>query len=265
MVVAARGRTTAAGDAARATAPGAAGAALHLVHADVTDPATLGALFQPGDVAIHLVGLSPLKRPRGGRRTYRRVHVEGTRHVVAAAVRAGAARLVYLSALGVHRGAGAAYAETKAHAERIVMHAPIPTAVVGPSLFTGEGGELARLFSLLCRLPLVPLPTLEPRFRPMEVREGAAALVDLATADELPPRVALVGRETLTMSEVAAHALAGCGTPTVKLPRWLSALVVQLVSWVKLPGAPAELAAMLAIDNAGLATTDPLIVRPMLK
>lgn len=219
--------------------------------ADVTRGETLNGTLREGDVVINLVGLSPLQRPRGGRRSYYQVHTRGTINVVSEAVRAGARGIVYVSALGVHRSCGAAYGETKAMAEAAVTAAPIRSTVVAPSILYGPGSEIVAMLTGLSRLPIVPIPTINAPFRPIHVEDAARLVVDTAVGSLKERYLPLVGPERLTAGEVAAHFLHARSTPTVSIPAPLSRPAIQLASRIKLPGAPADLAPMLAIDNAG--------------
>ncbi|MFW5828477.1 MAG: SDR family oxidoreductase [Alkalispirochaeta sp.] len=158
-----------------------------------------------------------------------------------------------MSALGVTRRCGAAYGETKAMAEERVRRAPIPSAIIAPSILYGPGSEIVAMLGLLARLPLVPIPTLTAAFRPIHVRDAARIAVDVAVGSGEADYIPLGGPERLTAGEVAATFLRARGTPMWSIPASLSRLLVGLVSRVKLPGAPADLAPMLAIDNAGSA------------
>jgi NADH dehydrogenase len=218
---------------------------------DVTRPETVRAILAPGDVVLHLVGLSPLRRPLGGRAAYSRVHVNGTRNVVAAAERAGARRLVYVSALGVQPRAGAAYAETKARAERIVRAASVRHIIAAPSILFGEGSEIIAGLEFAARLPVVPVPRVSAPFRPVHVEDAARMLVENALADEPPAYLPIVGPERLTFDEVVDSYARAAGRARVSLPAAFVRPVLALASRVKIPGAPAELDRMLAIDNAG--------------
>src|SRR5215208_4304157 len=68
------------------------------------------------DAAIHLVGII-MERPSRGV-TFERIHFEGTKNVVDAALRSGVRRYVHMSALGVRPDAVSAYHRTKFLAEQ---------------------------------------------------------------------------------------------------------------------------------------------------
>lgn len=219
--------------------------------ADITSPASLRGLLEPWDTVVHLVGRSPVRRPRGGRRTYREIHVEGTRTLLAAAEAAGARRFVYLSALGVTRDSGAAYAETKAQAEALVETSHLEATIVLPSILFSSRSEIIGLLRLLSRFPAVPLPEISAPFRPIHVSDAAARIADVVLAENPPRRLPLTGPEELSFSDFVGHYLRERGTFALRLPRALTPPLLHLGSLLKLPGFPAELDRMLAADNAG--------------
>ncbi|NBB91070.1 MAG: NAD(P)H-binding protein [Spirochaetes bacterium] len=247
VVVAARGVASRAG--ASTGSPPAAGLSFHRV--DITDPASLSGLIRPGDTVVHLVGLSPVHRPPGGRRSYRLVHVEGTRNLLRTAEQAEAQRFVYLSALGVTRNAGAAYAETKAQAEALVEASRLESTIVLPSILFSSGSEIIRLLRAASRFPVVPLPEIPTPFRPIHLSDAARRTADAILAETPPRRLPLTGPEKLSFSDFVRPYLRKRGTLALALPPALTPPLLRIVSRLKIPGLPAELDQMLAIDNAG--------------
>ena len=261
VVVAARGVSRPASPASgTAAASGPAGVPappprFHSV--DLTRPASLENLLQSGDTVVHLVARSPVRRPRGGRRTYRMIHVEGTRNLLAAAEAAGARRFVYLSALGVTRNAGAAYAETKAQAERLVDASSLESTIVLPSILFSSDSEIIKLLHMVSRLPAVPLPEIAAPFRPIHVTDAARRIGEAVLSEDPPQRLPLTGPEELSFSDFVRRYLLERGTFVLPMPPALTPLLLRLVSLLKIPDFPAELDRMLAIDNAGEAPARP--------
>ncbi|TVR05355.1 MAG: NAD-dependent epimerase/dehydratase family protein [Spirochaetaceae bacterium] len=233
----------------------------------VRAPELLGSILEPGDTVVYLAGLSPLKRPVGGRRRYREVHLTGFRAALAAAESRGVSRFVQVSALGVQSGCGAAYGETKTRATELLREAAaqvmpngparIEPMVVEPSVLFGDGSEIIRTLKRVSRLPLVPLPQIAAQIRPIHVTDAARRLADALTAAQMPGRLELTGPELLAFHQLAAAYLEPRETRVMLLPRSLTRLLVWLASRLKLPGAPAELKAMLALDNAGSPPSQP--------
>ncbi|OPY90125.1 MAG: 3 beta-hydroxysteroid dehydrogenase/Delta 5--_4-isomerase [Syntrophaceae bacterium PtaU1.Bin231] len=104
---------------------------------DVTDPSAVQAAMEGVDAVVHLAALLHIVNPLPAlREKYERINVGGTSTVVAAAVRAGAKRIVLFSTIAVYGSSGGRivteetppypdtfYARTKLAAEQIVLGA----------------------------------------------------------------------------------------------------------------------------------------------
>src|SRR5207245_946571 len=125
------------------------------------DATALARLVQGCDVVIHLVGIIV----EAGAATFAAVHVEGTRHMLAAARAAGVSRFVHMSALGARDEPGAtAYHRTKRQAEELVREAKLSSAVFRPSLISGPENVPVRAIARLHRWsPVVPVPVAAAR------------------------------------------------------------------------------------------------------
>ncbi|MBI5453292.1 MAG: complex I NDUFA9 subunit family protein [Deltaproteobacteria bacterium] len=144
------------------------------VKGDVTDPATLPPAFKDVDTVIHLVGI--LVESKGA--TYRRVHVEGTRNVVEACLKAGVKRYIHISALGTRKDAVSEYHRTKWEAEEIVRSSGLDYTILRPSVMFGEGDKFTNTFASAMRLsPFVIVPgNGKNRMQPIFVKDVAKAL-----------------------------------------------------------------------------------------
>ncbi len=124
-----------------------------VVRGDITDPASLDGLLAGHDAVIHLAALVGY-----GQRMEHclRVNRDGTRHVAAAALEAGARRFVQLSSVSVYGRAsgvpldedapvqktGDPYGDTKIDAERILAgHPELDLTVLRPTVITGPGDD----------------------------------------------------------------------------------------------------------------------------
>lgn len=127
------------------------------VKGDVADPSSLKAAFEGADAVAHLVAIIR-EDPRKGV-TFQRVHVEGTRNVVAAAKAAGARRFLLMSANGVDMGMSTPYFDTKREMERMVKEAGFQWTIFRPSYVAGarEGGFDAQFASIVDKAPMLPL------------------------------------------------------------------------------------------------------------
>jgi NADH dehydrogenase len=136
---------------------------------DITRPETLEGILHPGDFVVHLVGIIEEKGPA----TFRSVHVEGTRNLVAEAKRAGAGHFFYQSALGADRDSWSGYLKTKAEAEEIVRQSGISSTIFRPSLIIGPwDGFTKKLVDMLKLSPVIPLPGEgKAKFQPVYIRD----------------------------------------------------------------------------------------------
>lgn len=129
---------------------------------------------------IHLVGIIQERRLLG--QTFRRVHVQGTRNVVDAAVAAGVKRFVHMSALGTRPNAKARYHRTKWEAEEYVRKSGLEWTIFRPSLIHGPQGEFMQLMK---RFAAAVIPPVMPYFgsgrakiQPVSVKDVAFCLVE---------------------------------------------------------------------------------------
>lgn len=207
-----------------------------------------GAVFLRGDItrevpdlrgmeaAIYLAGII-----REGEETFRAVHVEGVRNLLAGMRRAGVGRLLHMSALGARRGTRSRYYETKAEGEELVRGSGLSYAIFRPSLIFGPGDEFFGkvLKGLVCNpLPFVPLlgdggfP-----FRPVYVGDVAEAFVR-ALEGGREGSFDLVGPKEYAFRELLALVMRAVGRPKpfLPIPLFLLDLLVPLLSL--LPFAP---------------------------
>lgn len=174
---------------------------VEIVEGGLESPAALAQLFAGAAAAVHLVGIIE----ELGRQTFQRVHVDGTRAVVAAAQHAGVQRLVHMSALGARIAPGAtAYHRTKAEAEGIVAASGLPFAIMRPSLVAGrENPVLKTLVRLLRFAPVVPvIGDGQYRLQPVAGEDVAEAFAVALERPHLHGRFDLAGPEQLTYHQV---------------------------------------------------------------
>jgi len=164
--------------------------AIEIAFGDVTDPASLDGAFKDCDAVIHLVGIIEEKRSQGV--TFKRIHVDGTRHVVEAAQHAGIDRFIHMSANGARADEATAYQRTKWDAEQLVKEAGFAHwTLLRPSLLFGEPDPGRPEFSSQLLTDLVrPFPILpvfgdgQYEMQPVHVTEIAAAFVQALALDE---------------------------------------------------------------------------------
>jgi NADH dehydrogenase len=117
------------------------------VGADVVDPATVEAAVRDADAVINLVGILYER----GRRTFRRIHVDGAANVARAAKAAGVERLVQMSAIGADADSPAAYGRTKKAGEEAAKAAFPGVTIVRPSVVFGPEDDFFNRFATMAR------------------------------------------------------------------------------------------------------------------
>ncbi len=129
---------------------GAEGIALNVQR----DP--IGSLLDGADGVLNLVGIIREMPVQGI--TYQSMHVDVTAKLAEAALQAGTARYVQMSALGVSPEANSRYFETKGEAEHLVQRRLPQAVVVRPSLVFGGHADFFATLSGLAKNPVVPVP-----------------------------------------------------------------------------------------------------------
>lgn len=123
---------------------------------DVTLPETISVGKLSGcQAVIHLVGIIR-EFPRRGI-TFRRLHVQAIRNVLAACQTAGIGRYLHISALGADLKSGASYQRTKAEAEDLVKASGLDWTIFRPSVILGADGEFFRMIKGMVQRRIVPL------------------------------------------------------------------------------------------------------------
>jgi uncharacterized protein YbjT (DUF2867 family) len=125
------------------------------VRADVHDGASVAAALAGAHGAVNAVGLYV---ERGGRETFRAVHIEAAARLARLAREAGVARLVHVSGIGADPASRSRYVRARSEGE-IAVRAAFPGAtLVRPSVMFGSDDRfLTTLARLLRILPIYPL------------------------------------------------------------------------------------------------------------
>jgi NADH dehydrogenase len=171
-----------------------------IVPSSLDDVERLTAAFAGCKVIAHCAGINR----ELGDQTYARVHVEGTRNVVAAAKKAGVEKIVLMSFLRARPDCGSSYHESKWEAEEIVRNCGLDYTVIKAGIVYGRGDHmLDHLSHALHTFPLFGLVGLkEKSIRPLAVEDLVhvmrAALVDRRIKRQT---IALVGPEEIYLSE----------------------------------------------------------------
>lgn len=240
------GHTVTAGSRSGGDVGGARGVTL-----DVTDPGSVQRAVGQADpqVVVHLVGIIAEK----GDQTFTRVHLDGTRNVLAAAPRG--ARYVHMSALGAREDSASGYSSSKAKAEALVRASGLNWTIFQPSLIFGPGDDFFGrvLRELVSAAPVVPqIGNGRFPFRPVSVQDVAQAFA-LAAGSDLGAgqTFALTGPQEFTFRELLELELGALGRkkPIVPVPLPLMDLAVPLMQVLPSPPITRHQYAMLKEGN----------------
>lgn len=158
-------------DPARAAGELPAGG-IDLRAADVTHPETLRGAFDGVDAVVHTVAI-----PTERHGSFTRINVEGTRAVVAEALRAGVKKIVHLSAIGASPESPYPFLRSKGEGQAAIERSALPHVVLRPSILFGPGDDFFPRLRFSLRFPVVPLPGGGvAMFQPLHVADLAQAI-----------------------------------------------------------------------------------------
>ncbi len=245
-------RSHSAADAARRALPGE----VEVRVVDYHDADDLTKALEGCAGVIHLVGI--LKESAVSR--YQDAH-EGTCQVLArAAARAGVQRIVYLSVVGAAADSGNACLVSKAAAETLLLHAPVPATIIRLPMVLGEGdfasGALAAR-ARRCWNVVLRGASLE---QPIYAGDVAAAVAAALARDRGARVYDLAGPESLSRTDLIRRAarVLGRRTRVLSVPAWFGMAVAAILE--TLSTNPPVTRAMLGV----LDRDDQVEVRPAL-
>ena len=126
------------------------------VAGDVTRKETFEGSLKGCDALINLVGVIREYPARGI--TFKRLHVQATSNLLAAATRNGISRYLQMSALGTRPAAVSAYHQTKWLAEEAVRGSALEWTIFRPSLVYGPHDAFINMLAAQLRLaPIMPV------------------------------------------------------------------------------------------------------------
>ncbi len=201
------------------------------------------------DAVVHIVGII-MEKPSAGV-TFERMHVEGTRNVLAAATAAGVRRYVHMSALGSRADAVSRYHQTKWAAEEAVRASGLEWTIFRPSLIHGPDGEFMLQAAAWAKGKAAPWLFM-PYFGAGRFGAGGAGLLqpvfidDVARAfvDALDKRKTagqaydLAGPDRLTWPELhraVSTAVRGRAKRAIPIPAWYARAVAAVTPGSLLP------------------------------
>lgn len=212
------------------------------VRGDVGDQASLEAATKGIDVVVHSVQFPnhPVENPRKGW-TYEQVDGAGTERMVAAAVKNGVRRFVYLSGAGARPGRPQPWFRAKERAERAITTSGMEYVILQPSWIYGPDDRSMNKFVGFVRwLPIVPvIGSGNEQVQPVFVED--AGLVAAAAVDEpqATNKVFELGSSPpITMDEILRTIMRVLGKqkPLLHQPAWLVKIPASVIQY--LPNAP---------------------------
>lgn len=187
------------------------------VDGDVGDAGQVRGAADGCDAVLHMAAVVKESPPEV---TFQRVNVDGTRHVLDEARRAGVRRLVYVSSLGADTGESG-YHRSKREAERLVEGFDGNWTIARAGNVYGPGDEVISLLLLWVRtLPAVPvIDDGDQPFQPVWSDDLAAALANCVERDDLAGRAfAVTGAERTSMNDVVRRLGEVVGREPLHLP-----------------------------------------------
>lgn len=150
---------------------------IEIHHGDATEPHTLNGALAGCEAIIHLIGI--IREFPGRGITFERLHVEATRHVLAAAGEQGIKRYLHMSSNGTGPAGTTGYHRTKWRAEEAVRASDRDWTMFRPSLIFGPNGEFVTMLAdLIRKAPVVPvIGDGRYRMQPVAVAQVAESFV----------------------------------------------------------------------------------------
>ena len=181
------------------------------------DVGSLARAFAGAKVVVHCAGINR----ETGAQTYQRVHVEGTRHVVEAARRAGVDKIILISFLRARPDCGSGYHESKWEAEEIVRGSGLDYTVLKCGVIYGKGDHmLDHLSHGFYTFPIFAFVGFRDKpFRPNAVEDIVRIIKAAALNGALSRRtVAVLGPEEMTLRQAVRRVARVVGKHPLMFP-----------------------------------------------
>ncbi|MBU1588199.1 MAG: NAD(P)H-binding protein [Actinobacteria bacterium] len=197
----------------------------------IDDIDALAAALEGCDVVVHAAGINR----EIGDQTFQRVHVDGTRALVAAAQRAGVGRIVMVSFLRARPDCGSGYHESKWAAEELIRASGIANTILKASMMYGRGDHMVDHVSRAVKTwPVFGTVGFSERtVRPIPIADFVDVLVAAAEGRIPEETVAVMGAEELPLGDAVRRIarVAGRRPLFVPLPVWSIRILAQLTEW----------------------------------
>ncbi len=197
----------------------------------IDDVHALAVALEGCDVVVHAAGINR----EIGDQTFQRVHVDGTRALVAAAQRAGVGRIVMVSFLRARPDCGSGYHESRWAAEELIRASGIPHTILKASMMYGRGDHMVDHVSRAVKTwPVFGTVGFSERtVRPIPIADFVDVLVAAAEGRIPEETVAVMGAEELPLGDAVRRIarVAGRRPLFVPLPVWSIRILAQLTEW----------------------------------
>jgi nucleoside-diphosphate-sugar epimerase len=233
---------------------------------DVENVDALADAFAGCDVVVHAAGINR----EIGSQTFQRVHVDGTRAVVAAAKRAGVKRIVMVSFLRARPDCGSGYHETKWAAEELIRQSGIDHTILKASMMYGHGDHMVDHVSRAVKTwpVFATVGYRERTVRPIPIDDFVDVMLAAAEGRIPEATVAVMGAEELPLGEAVRRiaGVVGRHPMFVPVPVWSIRVLAQLTEWLMvvplIAKAQAKMLAEGVSEPAPWAPETPPDVRP---
>ncbi len=226
------------------------GGKIDLVHADVSDLATVTRAVEGAAAVVNTVG-HYVERPGA---TFHGIHAEGARHVAREAKQGGVERLIHISGLGAVADSGSPYIQSRGVGERLVEEAFDGATILRPSAIFGPGDALLnKLAGIVRQSPFLPLfGDGRTRLQPVFVEDVAEACVRALADSSTTGRVyELGGPQVFEYRELVQLLLERMGRRriVVPVPFGVWEIIASVMAWHPNPPLTRDQVRLLKSDN----------------
>lgn len=218
--------------------------------ADITDEKSISSIIKKNDIVVNLVGLSPLRSPKGI--TYYQAHVEGVSNIISACQNKNC-KVVHMSALGASVEGATEYLRTKGQGENLVLNSGLDATVICPSAIYDRGGELIDGMVKASKFRIFPsVPAL---MQPVYRGDIAKLFLQAVRGEISDKKVEVGGPQRMKLCEMACEIFGAMGKKCYTIPFPLVKTGVFFASIFGISGMNRDSLKNLTLDN----TTDKKI------
>ncbi len=198
---------------------------------DLTDARSLRHAADRCAAVVHAAAIRRDERPLA---TLHATNIEGTRHLLEEARRAGVSWVVYVSRLGADR-ITSPMLRSRRHAEMLVRELASAWLVLRPGgLYGPQFGPLAAMLEVVRRSPFIPVSgNIDTRMQPLWIDDFATVVARGVERRELAGRsIDVAGDDCVSLRDVHAmmNAILQRRSALLNAPHWLADAATRLMS-----------------------------------